>query len=139
MSFPAVITPLQGSPGDPSKPIHLPPGVWPNPPGGGGLPPGWWTKPPADIVWPPQLPPLPPGVVKPPIDLPPNIPAFPIVIPEPPGGPPIVMPPIALPPTIWPPVDPSAGLPPSGRSLVLVWISGVGWRWLLVDLSQPKK
>jgi hypothetical protein len=132
MSFPAVITPLSGSPGDPSKPIHLPPGIWPHPPE---------TKPPGsiDIVWPPQLPPLPPNVVAPPIALPPNLPAFPIIIPEPPGGPPIVMPPIALPPIIWPPIDPSAGLPPGGRSLVLIWIAGAGWRWLLVDLSQPKK
>ena len=143
MSFVAVITPVQGNPDDPGSvtpPINLPPGVWPNPPGRPGLPPGAWTKPPGDILWPPQLPPLPPGIISPPIVLPPTLnppPQFPIFIPEDPSKP-IVMPPVANPPIIWPPIDPSAGLP-GGRSLVLIWILGTGWRWLLVDLSQPKK
>ena len=119
MSFVAVITPVKGNPEDPgtvTPPIALPPAV----------------------IWPPQLPPLPPNVVAPPIALPPNLPTFPIIIPDDPSKP-IVMPPIANPPTVWPPIDPSAGLPPGARTLVLAWIAGVGWRWLLVDLSQPKK
>lgn len=77
------------------------------------------------------IPPLPPGIM-PPIALPPvlNPPPDwempPIVIPQPPDkplpGPPAV---------IWPPLPPGTGI--AGKALILVWVVGVGTRWIVVD------
>jgi hypothetical protein len=44
--------------------------------------------------------------------------------------------PIAIPPgTVWPPLPPSV---PAGKAIVLVAISGVGYRWAVLDIPQPK-
>lgn len=91
-------------------------------------------KPPAGGIGgkpPVTKPPLPPGVTDPdpgtkPID------------PDAEVQPPIFIPgtpehPIVLPPgTIWPPVNPGAGL--QGKILLLCWIPGVGSRWVVVEL-----
>lgn len=113
-------------------------------PGGSGLPPGLGTKPTPPSIWPPNgLPPLPPGINN---DLPsipgvwpsprppgiwPNPPDWPIVIPQPPDKP---LPPVE----VWPPLPPSAGI--AGKALILIWIVGVGYRWLVYesDQAQPK-
>lgn len=71
------------------------------------------------------LPPLPPGFVMPPIAFPPSI-ENPIVIPGTPENP------ITVPPgTIWPPIPPEAGI--AGMVLALVWIVGVGYRWIALQ------
>lgn len=145
----AYIHPISGSPGEPDNSL----------PGGGSLPPGWWTKPPGNEIWPPNgLPPLPPieGLppgwwTKPPGEglWPITPPDWPIVIPIPPekpepGLPPRPGHPLPEPPTvgggpvlpveIWPPLPPSAGI--AGHCLVLVWMVGVGYRWLVMDKAQ---
>jgi hypothetical protein len=126
----------------------LPPevGVWPPVPGRPDLPivlppPEIWppTPQPPPIVWPPKidntLPPPPHGIWPPPgapdNTLPPtagNLPVFP-------GSP-------GEPGTIWPPLPvhpphPDQGLPGGDNStcLVIVWVPGVGYRWVVVDLS----
>jgi hypothetical protein len=95
-------------------------------------------------IWPPSvdnsLPPLPPGfwggVAPPSVDntlpVPPvagNLPVFP-------GTPEH---PIAAPPgTIWPPLPVHLPSPPSGSPdnlLVIVWVPGVGYRYVVVDPS----
>ena len=113
----AVITPLEGNPpGVVAPPIYNRPEIWP--PKGlpplppiEGLPPGWWDKPPATGLWP----------IEPP--------DWPIVVPVPPDKP---VP--GDPPTLWPPLPPSAGV--AGRALILIWIVGVGYRWLVYE-SRP--
>jgi hypothetical protein len=89
------------------------------------LPPGEPGAPVHPIV----IPPLPPGLApEHPIALPPSgaHPAFPIVLPGTPEHP------ITAPPgTIWPPLPPSSGI--AGVSLVLIWVVGVGYRWLVVQ------
>jgi len=54
----------------------------------------------------------------------PGLPSNPIVLPDPPhvSGQPVPPPP----PTIWPPLPPSLQIP----ALILVWIVGVGYRWI---------
>jgi hypothetical protein len=127
-----------------------------------GLPPGWWTKPPGTDTWPitppdwPIVIPIPPD--KPQPGLPPRPdaglppggvvgggPATPPVRPDqglPPGGiaghplPPggvIGGGPIypAEPPVLWPPLPPDAGI--AGRAVILIWVVGVGYRWLIVE------
>lgn len=125
-SFLAKITPVQGGPEGPVDP-------------GFGHP-----KPPNQIWPPPTLPPTPPGVQLP-IIWPPQInndlPTGPIVInPMPPLGPdkPQPTPPVdpgygipAPPGTIWPPLPPGTGI--AGKALILIWVVGVGYRWLVVD------
>lgn len=131
-SFFAKITPVQGGPTDPGfgqpepKPPNQiwPPKVWPP------LPPD--TQPPQ--IWPPQIN----------NDLPPD---FPIVIPQPPEKPTPGLPPVAghplpeppggpsqlpeLPNVIWPPLPPGTGI--AGKALILIWVVGVGYRWMLVQ------
>ncbi|HKD03941.1 MAG TPA: hypothetical protein VKB77_16000 [Terriglobales bacterium] len=78
------------------------------------------------------LPSLPPGVAAPPIALPPTMwpppgpPSPPVVVPEPPEkplpGPPAV---------IWPPLPPGTGV--AGKALILIWVVGVGYRWLVYE------
>jgi|SRR5215471_3478272 len=122
-SFVARITPIQApegpnGPTDPGYGIGLPPH------GGHPLP----------------LPPLPPGVAAPPIELPPAMwppaapPSPPVVVPEPPEkplpGPPAV---------IWPPLPPGTGI--AGKALILVWVVGVGYRWIVAqgnDIWPPE-
>jgi hypothetical protein len=73
-----------------------------------------------------DLPQLPPDPARPsqPIALPPqsgNLPVYPV----PPGT--------TIPPgVIWPPLGPGA---PQGKALALVAISGVGYRWAVIDTS----
>ena len=67
------------------------------------------------------LPRPPPGVFPPPTISNP-------IVPIPPGT--------SIPPgTIWPPLPPSI---PAGKAIVLVAITGVGWRWAVLDVPQPK-
>jgi hypothetical protein len=140
-------------------PVNLPP-----------LPPGVWPSPPVG-VWPPSRPGIPsnPIVVYPPrVDnsLPGAPPApdqglpgsggkppkpdqgLPGTPPAPdqglPGTPPSVDNSLPQPPaTIWPPLPPGVGV--AGKALLLIWIVGVGYRWLVVSgpdvwppVPQPK-
>jgi hypothetical protein len=88
---------------------------------GGGVP-----------VPPKPWPPLPPDASNKPIELPPDtiwpgVPVFPVTPSHP----------IALPPgSIWPPLPPSV---PPGKAIALIAISGVGWRWAVIEIPQPKK
>lgn len=86
---------------------------------------------PPNQIWPPSVwPPIPPDV-QPPQMWPPQInndlpPSSPIVIPQPPEKP------IQGPPgTVWPPLPPGTGI--AGKALVLIYVVGVGYRWLVVD------
>ena len=110
----------------------------------GPIDPGYGRPERPPIAVPPiALPPLPPGIALPPIYIPPSgqLPVLPhppvavppIVIPEPPDvelpGPPAV---------IWPPLPPGTGI--AGKALALIWIVGVGYRWLVVggtDIWPP--
>jgi hypothetical protein len=104
---------LPWGPGHPSNALPFPPG---HP--GNGLP-----RPP---VFPGNdLPQPPPDASNKPIVLPPppvvGVPVFPgLGLPEIPPG------------TIWPPLPPYL---PGGKVIVLVAISGVGWRWAVLDTS----
>jgi hypothetical protein len=97
------------SPGEPTQPIYLPPGVWPNPPAGGQ---------------PPQMP---------------VVPTHPIVIPpptdggeQPPEGGGVPTHPIAGIPGI--PVHPI--YPPEG--FVIIWVPGYGYALAPIGgVSQP--
>src|SRR5215510_16295787 len=81
------------------------------------------------------LPPLPPGVVAPPIALPPvtwppqGPPSPPVVIPQPPEKP---LP--GDPAVIWPPLPPGTGI--AGKALILIWVVGVGYRWLVAEGNE---
>jgi len=120
------VFPGQGLPGGPAYPGHGLPGQPGHPehglppvPGAGQLP----ELPPS--VWPPEQ-----GRPSNPIQLPPpissNLPIHPV-------GP---THPISLPPgTIWPPLPPSI---PAGVAVALVAISGVGYRWAVITIPQPK-
>ena len=85
------------------------------------------SLPPLPGIWPP------PGKPSLPVVLPPLYPTQPIYIegapPATPGGPST---PIALPPGIYPPLPPDAALP-TGKIAILIWIVGVGYRWLVYD------
>lgn len=140
-SYFAKITPIAG-PERPTDPDYGLPGPRPTP-----MPPI-------------AIPPLPPGFVMPPIHLPPEIwPPQPPVYPIPPifipGGPDNTLPgtpgtpgtpdnSLPMPPaTIWPPLPPGSGI--AGKGLALIWLVGVGYRWLVVQgpdiwppVAQPK-
>lgn len=87
--------------------------------GSGFRPPGNATLPVLPGIWPP-----------------PGKPNFPVRIPVDPGyGHPIFIGegpenPIALPPGIYPPLPPTGS---SGKVAILVWVVGVGYRWIVVD------
>ena len=70
------------------------------------------------------IPSLPPALNPPPPQIwPPNAPIFPAppntTLPIPPGA-------------IWPPLPPGM---PEGHLLVLIYITGVGWRWTVIDTT----
>ena len=56
-----------------------------------------------------------------------------------PGTPPSVDNALPMPPaTIWPPLPPGSGI--AGKALILVWVVGVGYRWVVVggtDIWPP--
>src|SRR6185369_8902207 len=56
-----------------------------------------------------------------------------------PGTPPSIDNSLPMPPaTIWPPLPPGSGI--NGKALILIWIVGVGYRWLVaqgVDIWPP--
>jgi hypothetical protein len=126
---------------DPGYGIEGPVGIWPPDPAHPEQP---IVLPPPEI-WPPH--PQPPPVVWPPrIDN--TLPAPPAGIWPPPGAPDNSLPPTAgqlpifpdspgEPGTVWPPlpVRPDNSLPGSANCLVICWIPGVGYRWVVVDLS----
>jgi|KBSMisStandDraft_5_1062788.scaffolds.fasta_scaffold684363_2 hypothetical protein len=98
-----------GSPGSPDQGLPQPPSIWPPvtlPP----LPPGVWPNPPVG-VWPPHSP---------------SVPSHPIYLPE---GPDHTLP--VPPATIWPPLPPGNGI--AGKGVILIWVVGVGYRWLVVQ------
>jgi hypothetical protein len=127
-----------GSPGSPDQGLPTPPGIWP----------------------PDSLPPLPPGI-NPPVGIwppsRPTVPSHPIVIypgrpvhpdqglpgggrparPDQglPGEPPEVDNSLPMPPaTVWPPLPPGTGI--AGKALILIWVVGVGYRWLVVKGAE---
>jgi hypothetical protein len=104
--------------GGPARP-PLPPHVWPRPPGG-GLPvdPGWGVGEgghpdhglpiyPVDPTHPDNELPEVPGVEPPPTDPPPG--------------------------TIWPPLPPEI---PAGKAIALAGITGVGYRYVVIDIPE---
>jgi hypothetical protein len=130
---------------DPVHPEHPdiepPVGVWPPIPGRPDLPitlPPPVVRPPIahpPVVWPPKvdntLPSPPPGIWPPPGAPDNSLPPTPGNLPVFPGTP-------AKPGTVWPPlpVKPDQGLPSGEKNyLVICWIPGVGYRWVVVDLS----
>jgi hypothetical protein len=132
----------------------LPPGIWPSPPVG-VWPPTRPTRPSHPIViYPPVRPGhgLPPSPGHPDTGLPP-VPGHPDTgLPPVPGHPDTGLPPVPgspdntlpgtgappevdntlpMPPaTIWPPLPPGTGI--AGKALILIWVVGVGYRWLVV-------
>jgi hypothetical protein len=116
---------LPGRPSRPSHPIA--------PPWGGGI--SIWPPSPVDPEW---------GVDAG------ERPTFPIYIPlhpdnslpGQPGSPSQGLPPVAghlpapnpPPGTIWPPLPPGA---PTGKAALLVWLSGVGYRYVVVEIPPP--
>lgn len=129
-----------------------PPSVWP-PKGLPPLPPGWWTKPPDLGLWPIEPPDWPIIVPRPPEKPDPGLPGtWPDLpgqgLPGGPGGggpPPVAGHPLPDTPVvgggpiypigIWPPLPPDAGI--AGKCLVLVWIVGIGYRWLALSAGLP--
>lgn len=99
-----------GYPGRPSHPIQRPPwevGVWPP----GPIDPEWGVD--GDLTpTPPIFLPVGPDQGLPPI-------AGHLPAPDPPPG------------TIWPPLPPGA---PAGKTALLVWLVGVGWRYMVVTI-----
>ncbi len=105
--------------GGPERPGHglpQPPHLWPRPPGG-GLPvdPGWGVgeeHPDQGPVYPVgpgnELPPV-EGIEPPPVDPPPG--------------------------TVWPPLPPDVEV--SGKAIVLAAIQGVGYRYIVIEISPP--
>jgi hypothetical protein len=93
-------------------------------PGGGGRPSHPIILPPLPGVWPK------PGEPSHPIVIPPETagtPSHPIILPGSPEHP------IALPPgTIWPPLPPTT----TDKHAILIWVVGVGTRWLIVDSAS---
>jgi len=118
-SFFARITPVdaEGRPVDPGYGI----------PGGGGGRPDQGLPIVRSPGHPIVLPPAPPDA-HPDHDLPPlaGLPSHPIYIPGTPEHP-IVVPPG----TVWPPLPPESGV--AGRVWILIYVLGVGHRWLVVD------
>jgi len=156
--YPVSGHPDQGLPGhegpvDPGYGVEAPDRVWP-PPSLPPLPPGVWPNPPVG-VWPPSRPGIPshPIVIYPPHPshgLPPTgehpdqgLPGRPghpdQGLPEPPypdqGLPPGVDNSLPVPPaTIWPPLPPGSGI--GGKALILVWVVGIGYRWVVVGATD---
>lgn len=123
------------------------------PAGDGGLTPGHPLPEPPPSVRPPlfptppiQLPPVPPGFKPPELPPPsvgggPIIPEWPIISPPLPGHPLPEPPPVVgggpiYPDQIWPPLPPDSGLV-NGKYLILVYVYGVGSRWLVYDATKP--
>ena len=121
--------PDQGLPGGEYPDQGLPPGRFPGRPSHPIARPPWETE-----VWPPG--PTDPGWG---VDSPePGVPTPPIFLPVGPdqGLPPVAghlpSPPTDPPPgTIWPPLPPGA---PAGKTALLVWLVGVGWRYMVVTI-----
>lgn len=101
---------------------------------------GWFTpvgsaeNPDRPSIWPGRpehpivLPPMPPGSGEKPPEPPPH-PEHPIFLPDTPEHP------IQLPPgSVWPPFNPGDGI--QGKALLLVWVPGVGSKWIVVDLPD---
>jgi len=67
-------------------------------------------------------------------------PSHPIALPPdqpwPPGVNPPIVPPNPPPGSIWPPLPPDSGA--MGKALVLIYVSGYGARYMVVQLPQPK-
>jgi len=121
----AYIVPLSGGGERPDNSLPGTPGVPTHPIAGGGERPSHpIVLPPLPGVWPK------PGTPSHPIVIPPETagtPSHPIVIPGDPEHP------IALPPgTVWPPLPPTE----SGKYAILIWVVGVGTRWLIVDAGN---
>jgi hypothetical protein len=118
-------SPGQGLPGWPERPGHLP-----GRPGWGGerpgnRPPGSWGGRPVDPGW---------GVEEGHPDQ--GLPVYPIDPENPDQGLPPMVPPglPELPPgAIWPPLPPSI---PPGKALAVIYISGVGSRWAVIDVPE---
>jgi hypothetical protein len=126
--------------------------VWP-PPSLPPVPPGIWPDHPPVGVWPPQRPTIPTNPIvihpgRPSHGLPPS-PGHPDQgLPPSPGHPDQGLPPIdahpdnslPMPPaTVWPPLPPGTGV--AGKALILIWVVGVGYRWLVVggtDVWPPE-
>lgn len=126
--FLALVTPVGG--GDPgARPGHDLPGGPPQYPSH-GLP-GYGPVDPGFGVGAPPTDPgygRPGGGGRPDHGLPPSpgLPTHPIVLPDPPGQ--------TKPPTgIWPPLPPSLRIP----GLILVWVIGVGYRWIHAGDEKP--
>lgn len=115
--FIGYVIPLGGGPGGPGGPPVDPGYGVPPMPGGGPVDPGWGTRPPVDPGWGG-------GAGSGPR------PSQPIVLPDPPtaGNLPTVPPDAVYPPL--PPLEPPAGGGGSTGKFILVWIPGVGYRWL---------
>jgi hypothetical protein len=114
--------PDQGLPGRPPRPGNRPPGSFPgfpdrpghlpSRPGWGGVDPGYGVDEEAGI------PVYPVDPEQPDQGLPPEVPPG---IPELPPG------------SIWPPLPPSI---PPGKALAVIYISGVGARWAVIDVPE---
>jgi hypothetical protein len=111
--------------GRPDQGLPRPPHTWPKPPGGGlpvdpgwgvGGRPGFGDRPDHGLpIW-PHVPGKPDNTL-PPVEG---------------EGPPPTDPP---PGTIWPPLPPSV---PEGKAIVLIAISGVGYRYAVITVPPPK-
>jgi hypothetical protein len=126
--------PDQGLPGEGSD-LHPDQGL----PGRPGRPP----RPSHPITRPPWEVPWPPGPTDPDygVDGDPGHVAPPIYLPIDPAHPDQGLPPVAghlpAPPEpgyIWPPLP---GEPPQGKAALLVWLVGVGWRYVVVTIPPP--
>jgi hypothetical protein len=133
-----------GVPGAPDQGLPQPPQIWPPDslpplPPGTDLPPGIWppTRPTVPshpiVIRPPHAghrPPLPP--VHPGQGLP-GTPPVPGQPPAPDQGLPEAPPEVdnTLPGLIWPPLPPGTGI--AGKAIILIWVVGVGYRWLVVQ------
>ena len=129
------------APVDPGYGVEAPVGIWPPDPAHPELPivlppPEIWPPhpQPPPVVWPPRidntLPGPPPGIWPPPEAPDNSLPPTPGHLPVFPGTP-------GEPGTIWPPlpVRPDNSLPGPENFLVIVWVPGVGYRWVVVDPS----
>jgi hypothetical protein len=123
-------------PVDPGYGLEAPVGIWPPDPAHPEHP----IVLPPPVIWPPH--PQPPPVVWPPV-IDNTLPAPPPGIWPPPGAPDNSLPPTpgqlpvfpdspGEPGTVWPPLPVR---PEPGNYLVICWIPGVGYRWVVVDLS----
>jgi hypothetical protein len=108
--------------GRPGQGLPRPPHTWPRPPGG-GLPvdPDWGLPEDGHLHPDHGLPihPIDPG--SPDQGLP-EVPGVEPLPPDPPPG------------TVWPPLPPDV---PAGRALALVAIEGVGYRYVVIEISPP--